>query len=170
MAVPRSFAAFQKLFEALPEPEATTPPAEPDLDPNTERRQRSLGYATDAILADLHDQENLRDAVINSIPNLENNSVILIINPTVDAAEELIDFLSNHPRVKRFALGARKRADGERVRAVKLDVVETDDESDPPDAEDREKKEEEQNNLKSSSEEEDQPLSNSFFRGSASSD
>jgi hypothetical protein len=166
MAVPASFRAFQKLFEdstsLFPAQRAkdNTPgkeeeEGEPEEAPeeeagrNPERQARVLSYAADAILADLHEAENLRDAVIDSLPNPKNNSLLFIINPTLDFTEDLIDFLAEHPRIKKFALGARKLDDGERVRAVKLKVVEVDDECDSPTKEGEEEKEKEQNQMKS---------------------
>jgi hypothetical protein len=164
MAVPVSFVAFQKLFEdstslfpdqrkkdrtareELNEPEEEE---DPKAEHNPERQARVLSYAADAILADLHEQENLRDAVIDTLPNPRNNTLLFVVNPTLEATEELIDFLSEHPRIEKFALGARKLNDGERVRAVKLKVVEVDDECDSPDKEDEENKEEEQDQMKS---------------------
>lgn len=162
MAVPASFVAFQKLFEdstslfpdqrkkdnapAREEPEEEE---DPNARHNPERQARVLSYAADAILADLHEQENLRDAVIDTLPNPRSNTLLFVINPTLEATEELIDFLSEHPRIKKFALGARKLTDGERVRAVKIKVVEVDDECDAPDKEGEEEKEKEQDTLKS---------------------
>jgi hypothetical protein len=165
MAVPASFAAFQKLFEdstslfpdqrkkdnltareKRSEPEE---PEDPEAEHNPGRQARVLSYAADAILADLHENENLRDAVIDTLPNPRNNTLLFVVNPTLEATEDLIDFLSEHPRIKKFALGARKLNDGERVRAVKIKVVEVDDECDSPDKEGEEKKEEEQSSMKS---------------------
>jgi len=182
MAVPASFAAFQKLFEdstsLFPSQRAkdNTPEREGERGPeetpeeeaanNPERQGRVLSYAADAILADLHEEENLRDAVIDSLPNPRNNSLLFIINPTLDATEELIDFLSEHPRIKKFALGARKLADGERVRAVKIKVVEVDDECDSPTKEGEEEKEKEQSQMKSldNGDGSDTSLTSNFFR------
>jgi hypothetical protein len=164
MAVPASFAAFQKLFEdstsLFPaqrqkdnEPEKEEEPEEkPEEEAdrhNPERQARVLSYAADAILSDLHEKENLRDAVVDTLPNPRNNSLLFIINPTLEATEELIDFLSEHPRIKKFALGARKLTDGERVRAVKIKVVEVDDECDSPTKEGEEEKDKEQEQMKS---------------------
>jgi len=164
MAVPASFIAFQKLFEDSTSlfPDQRKKDNDPsrgrerepeeELDPkaarNPERLVRILAYAADAILADLHEEENLRDAVIDTLPNPRNNTLLFVINPTLEASEELIDFLSEHPRVEKFALGARKLTDGERVRAVKIKVVAVDDECDSPDKEDEENKEEEQEQMK----------------------
>jgi hypothetical protein len=162
MAVPASFAAFQKLFEdstslfpaqrqkdnASDREKGEQPENERERN-NPERQGRVLSYATDAILADLHEKENLRDAVIDTFPNPGNSSLLFIINPTLEATEDLIDFLSEHPRIKKFALGARKLNDGERVRAVKIKVVEVDDECDSPTKEGEEEKEKEQDQLKS---------------------
>jgi hypothetical protein len=164
MAVPASFVAFQKLFEDstslfpdqrkkdnLTAREKRSEPEEPE-DPkaehNPERQARVLSYAADAILADLHENENLRDAVIDTLPNPGNNTLLFVVNPTLEASEELIDFLSEHPRIEKFALGARKLTDGERVRAVKIKVVEVDDECDSPDKEGEEEKEKEQDSMK----------------------
>jgi hypothetical protein len=167
MAVPASFAAFQKLFEDstslfpdqrkkdnLTAREKRTGPEEEEIpdeetEHNPERQARVLSYAADAILADLHEQENLRDAVIDTLPNPKNNTLLFVVNPTLEATEELIDFLSEHPRIKKFALGARKLTDGERVRAVKIKVIEVDDECDSPDKEGEEEKEKEQDQMKS---------------------
>jgi hypothetical protein len=165
MAVPASFAAFQKLFEDstslfpnqrqkdnAPEGAKEEEPEErreAETEHNPERQARVLSYAADAILADLHEQENLRDAVIDTLPNPRNNTLLFVINPTLEATEDLIDFLSEHPRIKKFALGARKLTDGERVRAVKIKVVEVDDECDSPTKEGEEEKEKEQDQMKS---------------------
>lgn len=179
MAIPRSFAAFQALFEDLNPTEETPlePPGIPgdslastdDADVDSARRTKALSIATDAILADLHDQEGLRDAVIDSLPNLANGTVILIISPSLDATEELTDFLSEQPRIKRFALGARKLRNGDRIRAVKLEVVQTDDECDPPDEAGRLAKDQEQNNQHQPAEVTDgDTMRTGFFRGSGS--
>ena len=162
MAVPASFVAFQKLFEDStslfpdqrkkdnnPDRGRDKEEEDPQAEHNPERQARVLSYAADAILADLHENENLRDAVIDTLPNPRNNTLLFVVNPTLEASEELIDFLSEHPRVEKFALGARKLTDGERVRAVKIKVVEVDDECDSPDKEDEENKEEEQDQMKS---------------------
>jgi hypothetical protein len=162
MAVPASFAAFQKLFEdstslfPAQRQKDNAPERGRELGPeneregnNPERQGRVLSYAADAILADLHEKENLRDAVIDTFPNPGNNSLLFVINPTLEATEELIDFLSEHPRIKKFALGARKLNDGERVRAIKIKVVEVDDECDSPTKEGEDEKEKEQSQMKS---------------------
>ena len=182
MAVPASFSAFQKLFEDStslfpaqrqkdnrPAREGERGPEETpeeEIGRNPERQARVLSYAADAILADLHEAENLRDAVVDSLPNPANNSLLFIINPTLDATEELIDFLSEHPRIKKFALGARKLSDGERVRAVKIKVVEVDDECDSPNKEGEEEKQKEQSQMKSldSGDGSDTSLTSNFFR------
>jgi hypothetical protein len=182
MAVPASFAAFAKLFEdstsLFPDQRqkdnrpAREQDREPEREPenadhNPERQARVLSYAADAILSDLHEQENLRDAVIDTLPNPRNNTLLFVVNPTLEATEELIDFLSEHPRVKKFALGARKLTDGERVRAVKIRVVEVDDECDSPDKEGEEEKEREQNQIKSlgdTGDGSDTSLTSNFFR------
>jgi hypothetical protein len=156
MPVPKSFSEFQNLFESIPveDPGATQ-----------ERNEKMLEIATSAILADLQRNENLRDAVIRAFPNLENNTVLLEINPTLEAIDVLVEFLSKHPRIERYALGARKRKDGERVRAIKLEVVEREDECEAPDDEDEKKKEREQASYKDRSKEDDESLSTTFFRG-----
>lgn len=173
--VPKSFSAFQQLFEdsqlsgEVVEPAPPPEPVEPFSDPEKEHKEKILAYATDAILADLHDQEGLRDAVINSLPNITNGTVLLVISPTLDDVESLIDFISNHPRIKKFALGARKLQNGERVRAIKLSVVQTDDECEPPDEATSAAKEDEQETYKTDSNEEDpNSLRTGFFRGAAS--
>src|SRR4029077_9669587 len=102
MAVPASFAAFQKLFEdstslfpdqrkkdnltareKRSEPEE---PEDPEAEHNPERQARALSYAADAILADLHENENLRDAVIDTLPNPRNNTLLFVVNPTLEAS------------------------------------------------------------------------------------
>jgi hypothetical protein len=182
--IPKSFAAFQQLFEDLnPPPDVDynsqeierdvidgDPQGEPGIDDaDSARKEKALSFAIDAILADLHDQEGLRDAVVDSLPNLANGTVLLVINPSLDATEELTDFLSGQPRIKRFALGARKLKDGERVRAVKLQVLELDDECDPPDEAHQQSRDQEQGNFKDGAQEEDpNSLRTGFFRGSSS--
>jgi hypothetical protein len=183
MAVPASFSAFQKLFEdstslfpdqrkkdnlsAREKKQRGEEPEESEAEKhNPERQARVLSYAADAILSDLHENENLRDAVVDTFPNPRNNTLLFVINPTLEASEELIDFLAEHPRVEKFALGARKLNDGERVRAVKLKVVEVDDECDSPDKEGEEDKEAEQDQLKSldNGDGSDTSLNSTFFR------
>ena len=183
MVVPASFAAFAKLFEdstsLFPDQrqkdnrpardKEVEPEQNPEAEgpPNPERQARVLSYAADAILSDLHEQENLRDAVIDTLPNPRNNTLLFVINPTLEATEELIDFLSEHPRIRKFALGARKLADGERVRAVKIQVVEVEDECDSPDKEGEEEKKREQDQIKSlgdTGDGSDTSLTSNFYR------
>jgi hypothetical protein len=183
MVVPASFAAFAKLFEdstslfpdqrqkdnrtAREKEQRPEEKPEAGTEHNPERQARVLSYAADAILSDLHEQENLRDAVIDTLPNPRNNTLLFVINPTLEATEELIDFLAEHPRVKKFALGARKLNDGERVRAVKIRVVEVDDECDSPDKEGEEEKEKEQDQIKSlgdTGDGSDTSLTSNFYR------
>src|ERR1700739_3240225 len=136
MAVPHSFRAFQRLFEDIGDPALPEPETGDRAEPGSERARRTekiLGNACDAILADLHGNEMLRDAVISSIPNPASKTLLLVINPTLDLTEDLFDFLDDHPRIRRWAPGARRLDSGERIRAVKILPVPVDDETTSPD-------------------------------------
>lgn len=170
MAVPKSFEAFRRLFEDIGDPALPEPDEEKEKEPETELDDKKqeiqdiLEIACDAILADLHDNEMLRDAVISSIANVDNHSLMLIISPTLDMVSDLKDFLNEHPRIKKYAMGGRK-INGEFVRVVKIEPVPVKDECDPPDPKDRKKKEQEQNELQQSASGEEDSGLNSTFAG-----
>jgi len=172
MAVPHSFAAFQRLFEdigdpVLPEPEAgERKEPGPERSDREERVEKILGIACDAILADLHDNEMLRDAVISSIPNPASKTLLFVINPSLDLTEDLFDFLDDHPRIKRWAPGARRLDSGERIRAVKILPVPVDDETTSPDSDLEAQKEQEQSALQAAAEEGDRIGISGTFAGS----
>lgn len=166
MALPKSFLAFQKIFESERLAEDQGQPRDVDSDGNPEsneeaiRLKKVLGFSTDSILSAMHSQEPLRDAIIDSFPNLANKTVLLVVNPSLNDNKALHDFLSQHPKVKRFVFGARKLKNGERIRAVKIDVVESDDEYGEPNKKDP--SEEEEKDRLEPNKDEDQPLSKSF--------
>ena len=172
MAVPHSFRAFQRLFEdigdpVLPEPETGEPAtSDEERTDREERTEKILGIACDAILADLHDNETLRDAVISSIPNPVSKTLLFVINPTLDLTEDLFDFLDDHPRIKRWAPGARRLDTGERIRAVKILPVPVDDECTSPDSDLEAQKEQEQAALQAAAEEGDRIGISGTFAGS----
>jgi hypothetical protein len=169
-SVPNSFKAFQRLFEDIGDP-ALLEPADANAEEGEEsdredRVEKILSIAADAILADLHDNENLRDAVISSLPNPGSKTILLIINPSLDLTEDLFDFLDDHPRIKKWAPGARKLATGERIRAVKILPVPVDDECTSPDSDLEAQKDQEQSALRNASEEGDRIGISGTFAGS----
>jgi hypothetical protein len=172
MAVPNSFAAFQRLFEdigdpTLPEPDAAAPEAPESKRPAREERvEKILSIACDAILADLHDNEMLRDAVISSLPNPASKTILLIINPTLDVTEDLFEFLDDHPRIKKWTPAARKLDTGERIRAIKILPVPVDDECTSPDRDLEAQKSQEQSALQNAAEEGDRIGISGTFAGS----
>jgi hypothetical protein len=191
MGVPQTFLAFQKLFEQIGDTTDVKDDngglrkswiVQHDAPDRTDKRDdleariaqdpnlqvRVLGFAADAILADLHNHELLRDAVMDSLPNTANNSLLFMINPTLDAVDPLIEFLREHPRIEKYALGARKLNDGERVRAIKIQVVPVEDECESPDSEAEDEKRKEQEMLAQlgadDSNTQDVGLQSNFFR------
>jgi hypothetical protein len=167
MPAPKSFEAFRQLFEDIGDP--ALPEVDEPVGPEAERSDRmenALSIACDAILADLHDNEMLRDAVISSVPNPVSKTFLLIINPSLDLTEDLFDFLDDHPRIKKWAPGARKLKTGERIRAVKILPVLVDDECTSPDHDLEAQKEQEQSALQAASEEGDRIGISGTFAGS----
>jgi hypothetical protein len=169
-SVPNSFSAFQRLFEDIGDPALLGPAdaaeTEEDDSEGENRLEKILSIACDAILADLHDNENLRDAVISSIPSPASKTLLFIINPSLDLTEDLFDFLDDHPRIKKWAPGARKLANGERIRAVKILPVPVDDECTSPDSDLEAQKDQEQTALQNASEEGDRIGISGTFSGS----
>lgn len=94
-----------------------------EVDPATseEKKSNALSYLCDYVLSSLVDHDALRDAIIDTRPNLSNNSVLCTVNPELETTDELVKFISELPMVSQVAFGEKEDpSTGNNVRVVKI--------------------------------------------------
>jgi hypothetical protein len=110
MRVPASFTVFQLLAE-----ESTKNSGSYQVN----KEESKLSKFCDYVLSTLHSHELFRDSIIDSRPNLGNDSLLLMVNPELRDVSELLDFIRSIPKVGKVGFGKKRTAKGD-IQAIKL--------------------------------------------------